>query len=261
MNFSYFDEAGDDGFPLFSSPLFVLTGIYFDEQHWKQIYQEWGGFRREIKNSFRIPQKTEFHTRDFLLNKNPYTDFHISDSERLEVVDLFLKKMSGLQLHCINVAIDKTKILTKNYPVLENAMNYSIQRIENDLSMKKTNHHFLIIADEGRIGKMTQIARKIQKINYIPSKFTSQSYRKEISLLLEDPLPKNSAQSYFIQMGDMIATVVYMYLYHFAWNNELPNRLSRIIDKARIGSWMETLIPILNQKASSNPYGIVIYPK
>ena len=40
MYVSYFDESGDDGYPLYSSELFVLTSIYFDSDFWQENYRK-----------------------------------------------------------------------------------------------------------------------------------------------------------------------------------------------------------------------------
>ncbi len=40
MFISYFDEIGDDGYPKYSSELFVLTSIYMYFLYWKSNYQE-----------------------------------------------------------------------------------------------------------------------------------------------------------------------------------------------------------------------------
>jgi len=97
------------------------------------------------------------------------------------------------------------------YHVLKNALTYSIQRIENDLDKSFGSERFMIISDEGRISKMRDTARMLQRINYIPSQFNCTSYRKEIKTLIEDPLPKNSKESYFIQLADLMAFVVSLY--------------------------------------------------
>jgi hypothetical protein len=261
MYFSYFDESGDDGFPNYSSPIFVLTAVYLPEKKWKETYANWVNFRMEMKSGYQIPQKMEMHTRDFLLNKSPYNNFNYSDEKRIEIIEKYLNRISKLEIKVINVAIAKTKILAKNYPILENSMNYSIQRIENDLQKNHSNQNFIMISDEGRVGKMVRIARKIQRFNYIPSKYDGQPYRKEISLLLEDPLPKNSAQSYFIQIADMIASIIYWYVTSSILKDNLPTRLSRMVNGSTILSWMEIVKPVLNLQASANSYGIVIYPK
>lgn len=119
----------------------------------------------------------------------------------------------------------------------------------------------MIITDEGRVGKMRKTARKIQRINIIPSKFVG-SYRKEIKLLIEDPLPKKSQESYFIQISDFVAYMVYLYSIKKFINKDWAKRLKSFLGFSDVKKILDNLKPSLNLKASlANEYGIVCYPK
>lgn len=182
---------------------------------------------------------------------------------RKEILGLYFKLMSILDLRIINVVIDKRNVLKSNYNVLENALTYSIQRIENDMNRTSPRTKFIIITDEGRVFKMTSVSRKIQRINYIPSKYNQSSYRKEISNLIEDPLPKSSDQSFFIQFADCLAYIVNLYaLRNLAKDQtEWPKRVRKVLDYGDEAKLLETIKNIINLKASAkNEFGIVYYP-
>ena len=116
----------------------------------------------------------------------------------------------------------------------------------------------MIITDEGRVSSMQSTTRKIQKINYIPSRYNNNSYRQEIQLLIEDPLPKNSRDSHFIQIADFISFFVYLKL---IGQNNWHNRLSWLTE-TQLDYLVSKLKPIFNLEASKNsPLGFVIYPK
>jgi hypothetical protein len=260
MYLAYFDESGDDGYPKYSSELFVLTSSYLHHQKWQEIYNSIREFRKQLKQDFGIPIKLEFKAREFILNKNPYRNLNISDDNRKKILGIMADFLGSIDIKFINVVINKKKIPGQEYPVLENAVKFNIQRIENDLTIDPLNK-FLIITDEGRVGKMRHTTRKIQRINIIPSKFIGR-YRKEIKLLIEDPLPKKSQESYFIQMCDFIAFMVYLYgIKKFSAGN-WSKRLSTILNEAELIEIINKVKPALNLKATtSNEYGIVCYPK
>jgi hypothetical protein len=264
MQIAYYDEAGDDGFPKYSSPLFVLTCLYIHHLNWKAALGEIKRFRRDLANRLPFPAKVEVHTRHFLLNKNPYRQFNITDTQRIEIIDLLCDLVGSLEARVVNVAIVKPRILRSDYQVLDTALTYSVQRIENDLKPTvNPTERFLIITDPGRVGKMRKTTRRVQKINYIPSKFGPTSYRNEIKSLIEDPLPKDSSESHFIQLADMISYVVYLHLGATTHAAPFPpSRLPRAVDTDKLIDWLERLKPSLNlQASSSDPYGIVIYPR
>jgi len=263
MHLAYYDESGDDGYPKYSSPLFSLSALYIHYLNWKETYEAIREFRMNLKTTFGIPLKMEFHAKHFILNKNPYRELNLSNQSRLQITDLFCDLIANLNIKIINVVIVKPRIVKPNYDVLDTAFKYSVQRIENDLDYSRDpKSKFLIITDPGRVGKMRKIARKIQKINYIPSKFSPETYRREIKALIEDPLEKDSKESYFIQLVDLVSYIVYLYSINKTGVCRHPARLLNILNSAKIIDWMNKLKPSLNLSASSyDTYGIVFHPQ
>lgn len=262
MHIAYFDESGDDGYPAFSSPIFVLTSVYLHYLEWQDIYKRLQDFRRSLSSKYRLPVKFEMHTQHFLRNKYPFRSLHLSDATRIDIMNKFCDLIANLDLKFINIAIVKPRIRSKNYKVLDTALKYLVQRIENDLS-PDTNKEakFLIITDPGRVGKMRATTRRMQKINYIPSKFGS-PYRKEISTLIEDPMQKESDQSYFIQIADLVTTIVYLYVVCSTGIGAIPSRMRKVVNRDLIFMWLEKIKPSLNLAAGGDdPYGVVFHPK
>lgn len=170
MHICYYDESGDDGFPQYSSPLFALTALYLDHMHWKPVHEEIVGFRRSLKRDYGLPVKTELHTKQFLLDKSPYREFGFAPEVKKEIITRFCEFIGSLNIRFVNIVINKTIIRYPGYDVLNTSLKYSVQRIENDLDPAgNPDARFLIITDEGRVGKMRKTTRAIQRINYIPS--------------------------------------------------------------------------------------------
>jgi hypothetical protein len=262
MRIAYYDEAGDDGVPG-SSPVFVLGGMYMHYLHWQGNYERVQAFRKHLRSRYGFPVKVEIHSKELLLNKNPYRPFGISDDDRVSIIGECCDLIASLDARVLNVAIVKAHVKSSDYPVLDKAVTYSVQRIENDLRVKfQPNERFLIITDNGRVGKMSATTRRIQRINFIPSKFAQGSYRQEIRTLIEDPLPKDSKESHFIQLVDVVSNIVYLYVIATQGVGSFPNRMPKTVDIDKVKEWMGRLLPVLNTKASSSdPYGVVIYPK
>lgn len=169
--------------------------------------------------------------------------------------------ISKLDISIINVMIDKRKIKRNDYKVLENALTYNIQRIENDSAGK---WNYLIITDKGRLSPMRKTARRIRAYNPIHSKYSQQIKNQPIHSLIEDILEKDSTESHFIQVCDFISYFTHLYQKCCVEKNELPNRIANCIDKKFIGSVMKTLK--VNGKINLNAnkdsaYGIIKYPK
>ncbi|MBC8204493.1 DUF3800 domain-containing protein [bacterium] len=254
------DETGDDGYPKYSSNFFVLTSIYFDHQYWKDNYKKLHDFRKQLKATYGFPVKMEFHTKDFLWNKKPYCQFSkYSKENRCLILADYVNCLCSLQLQVINTVIDKTKIVKTSFDILSAALSFNIQRLENDIVSKDLNNKYLVITDEGRVGKMRKIVRKMQVMNYIPSQFGGTRGNIPIQGIIEDPLPKDSKESLFIQSADLISYLIFLYV-----NPVWSNRIQAVITRNQVDYLLRLLKNngILNLKASADSqYGIVLYPK
>lgn len=260
-NLVYFDETGDDGLIKTSSETFILTSIYMKSEDWQSNYNQMKFLRKQLKDKYGFHIKEEMHTKHFLTDKDPYRKYGWSKEEKIEILKEFTLAIAKLDLSCINVIIDKNKVKKQDYAILENALKYNIQRIDND---SNGEWNYIIITDKGRISPMRKTARAIRTYNPIQSKYSHTFKNQPISGLIEDIMEKDSKESYFIQICDFISYFVHLYYKCCVKKNELPNRVANLIDKKFIGSVMATLKKsnTLNLNANkANSYGLVIYPK
>lgn len=258
---AYFDETGDDGVTTASSEAFVLTSLYMSSESWQHNFDKIRACRRELKDKYGFHISEELHTKHLLSDKDPYRKYGWTVEQKREIIVAITKCISSLDAKAINVIIDKTRFHDQNYHVLENALKYNIQRIENDSNGK---WNYIIITDKGRLPPMRSTARAIRAYNPIQSKYSSEYTNQPIQYLIEDILEKDSEESYFIQICDFISYNVHLYYKTLGKKEALPNRVGRIIDKEFVGRVLATFKEggILNLKANqSNNYGLVIYPK
>lgn len=262
MHLAYYDESGDDGYPACSSPIFVLTTCYLHYRNWQEALDLCARFRKYLKEAYDLPVKFELHTRPLLLNKRPYRALALTTEQRVGIISDACRLIAHLPLRIINIAIIKQNIAGEEYDVLDRAFTYSIQRIENDLDpVRNPDSRFLVITDPGRLGIMRKTARRVRKFNYIPSKNGS-AYRQEIRTLIEDPLPKDSKESHFIQICDLVSYIVYLYGLSTRLKRSFSNRMPPEVGDDQVRGWLETLLPSLNtQAAADDPFGIRFSPK
>lgn len=258
---AYFDETGDDGVTTASSDHFILTSLYMPAESWQQNFNLMRALRKELRDRFGFHVTEEMHTKHFLTDKNPYRNYHWSKAEKQEIIKAFTLTIAEMDLHIVNVIIDKTRFKDAKYQVLENALKYNIQRIEND---SHGEWNYLIITDEGRIAPMRKTARVIRAYNPIQSKYSYGFVNQPITNMIEDIMEKNSSESYFIQLCDFVSFFTHLYFKLEYRNENLPKRIANVIDENFVKRVMITLKQSgrINLKANeSNPYGLVIYPK
>jgi len=256
----YCDETGDDGHNTSSSNAFILTTIHMSVDSWQNNYNDIKQFRKDLKEEFGFHSGQEMHTKFFLTDKGIYRTYNWSDVERRTILEKFTLMISQLDLSIVNVIIDKTAIKKSDYPVLENALKYNIQRIDNTSG---DDWKYIIITDSGRIAPMRKTARAIRVYNPIQSQFYSGYINRPVKNLIEDILDKDSKESYFIQICDFVSYFVHLYFKTQYKKENLPNRVGRLIDDKFVCRVMATLDKgnKFNTKASKSKYGLVIYPK
>ena len=181
-NIVYFDETGDDGLIKTSSETFILTSIYMTSENWQKNFNHMKFVRKQLKDKYGFHVKEEMHTKCFLTDKDPYRKYCWSKDEKIEILKAFTLAIADLDLTCISVIIDKNKIKKQDYKILENALKYNIQRIDNDSNGK---WNYLIITDKGRIAPMRKTARAIRAFNPIQSKYSYGFSNQPIANLLE----------------------------------------------------------------------------
>lgn len=259
---AYFDETGDDGLVNYSSQDFVLTSICTKADNWHKNYNAVKNCRGLLKEKFGFHSTIEMHTKNFLTDKTPYRDFGWTQEQKLEIISIFTDCIAEqMDISSVNVVIDKTKIIDPDYNILEHALVYNIQQIENS-SENKWN--YLIITDKGRIAPMRRTARNLCMNNLLPWCFSDGISNKPIKGLIEDILEKDSSESFFIQVSDFISYFTHLYFKCVLNKNPLPSRVQNIIDTNFIIFVMEKLKNCgkLNLQASKeNEYGLAIYPK
>lgn len=186
--------------------------------------------------------------------------------DKREIIRLYFRLMATLPIFVTNVVIDKQNVKSAHYQVLKEAFGYNLVRIHNTLQNYAANlsgdKRFLVITDEGRVGKMRRIARKMEKDNEIPSRFHHGNYQYPIDTIVEDVISKDSRQSQFIQVADLVGYFISLHVKtivepRIPWNS----RMSKILKPGDEVEFLELGKGALNLRASPLPYGIVYYPK
>lgn len=257
----YYDETGDDGIVNSPTNLFVLTNFYIPTSEWQHDFDLIRFFRKKMKEEYGLHAAQEMHTKNFIRNKNPYHKQGWSDETRKQILSHFVSIVPNLSGVSISTVIDKRKITTTDYKVLDTALRYSIQRIENDSA---GDWNYIIVTDQGRTVPMRKTARAIRVYNPIQSQFDISYMNKPIKFMVEDIFEKDSAESYFIQICDLISYFVYAYQLYVVNGAPINKRVQKVIDKDYIKRVMDFWKKnnVFNLKANpSNEYGLVVYPR
>lgn len=252
MYLIYVDESGDTGLPPSSpTPYFTLSGSVVHELRWHATLDAIIQFRRRLRAAYGLKLREEIHAQHFM--RAPGQAVRIAKSLRLRLLRDVLDFQATLpDVSVVNVLVDKRQ-KPPRYDVFENAWRALIQRFHNTLS----HHNFpgpqnpdergIVVTDETDQKRLMGLARRMRRYNPVPSTINTGYRQIPIDSMVEDPVHRDSAHSYFIQLSDVNA--------YFLVQKHVPNGYIR-----RKGgtNYFDRLAPVLCTVASTtDPQGVV----
>jgi hypothetical protein len=194
MYIFYIDDSRDQGHTAFAA-----LGIPMKQ--WKPTFYRIVQFRSDLRREKGIFTNVEFHATDFLGGRGRIGTRTVRRDERSEIFKQTLElvaQIPGAKLLC---ACDSSK---REYRLFERLLN----RIST--CMRKAGGTAIVVCDEGKEIAYTRLARRLGKINHIPSRFGcwpdgSSTQNIPTDHIIEDLVFKSSTDSHFVQMADFCA--------------------------------------------------------
>ena len=217
MYLMYVDESGDPGILGSPTRYFILSGIVIHELLWKDSLNQLLDFRRRMKSTYGLKVREEIHASVFI-SRTPPTLKSITRDKRLAIIRAFTSETASINgLNIISVVVDKST-KSKGYDVFSMAWTALIQRFENTMLSRNftgpvnPDERGLIFPDSTEIRKLRSLLRRLRHYNPIPSRAGGSFRNEPIKLVIEDPSQRNSNDSYFIQVADLSAFLLYQYM-------------------------------------------------
>lgn len=217
MYLMYVDESGDCGLPSdnSASSLFCLSGIVVHELRWKATMDGLVAFRRWLYRTYKVNIEDELHAAD-LINKPsrlPASLQRLKKHERLAIVRHFADAIAGLSdVNVINVVVNKrTTHITSKDEVFRRAWYAMFQRFENTIAHhnfpgpRNTDDQGIVFPDNTDGEKLKRYLRAMRVSNHLKISGKSGSFyyeNKPIRIIIEDPMLRDSRESYFVQIAD-----------------------------------------------------------
>ncbi len=260
MYLVYADESGDAGLGQGGTPFFVISGLIVHESHWNEVFQWFMDLRRNLSRRYHIRQRTAFHAVDIV---NGHGDYHhtrsgLTPPQRFQFYREILEFLAQLtiEIRVLNVFIRKDAVTDSNLNVFEWGWQLFIQRFHNYLAhgghLSRDNEFGLLFTDRTRDDHLRRLMRRMRAFNQVPSQFAGMPARRVlVTRVLDDPIPRASPHSYYVQMADLIA---------FALARRDYPRAA--LQRFGFETYFDILTPVLLTEATQyDPQGIVYYPR
>lgn len=244
MYLMYIDESGDTGTNNSPTQYFVLSAIVIHEEKWLEVLDDLILFRKYLKQRFGLGMNEEIHAADWL-NKDPKLKANIVKNDRLDILKKCLNWLNQRNdISIYSVRCDKHANQSKD--IFEYTWKVFIQRFENTLSHKNfpggnATDKGVLIPDDTHGQKLTALLRQMRRFNPVPNMRGYGGGMRNIRLraVIEDPIMRDSSESYFHQMSDIVA--------FFARMSYEPNRYVR---KKGAKTFYNFLGNVVNQKVT-----------
>jgi hypothetical protein len=251
MYLTYVDESGDAG--VAGSQTYTLGAVMVRAAMWPDVFDRLIDYRRFVRRQFGVPVRAELKANYLLRNGGPLRPLKLSERARFAIYRGHLRLQAKLDLTAFGVVIDKAATAAKRPGVdpRDIAWEYLLQRLERFTT--KNDTQTLMIHDEGDALRVRGLARKARRAGTAGSAFGTGYLRVPAVRVLDDPVPRNSAQSYFLQMADLNAYAAFRYL------NPPPPKPVNIVPQS-MWDELDTARLLAVSALRGGPPGIVAYP-
>lgn len=252
MLLAYVDESGDAGYA--GSQTYTLACVLMDADAWPSAFDGFIAFRRFLRERFGIRVRAEIKANHLVRGNGAVTG--LGEGQRSVVFRQHMRLATKINVTVFAVVIEKGKINKRTLNPRDLAWEFLLQRLER--TSTKSDEPVLLMHDEGDGLAIRKLARKARRAGRAGSAFGSGTLRTPFQLLIDDPVSRNSGQSYFVQLADLAAYAAFRRLH------PPPAKRSSVCPQ---GMWDElgaaTYVPA-NQLAASlvpeAPSGIVVWP-
>jgi hypothetical protein len=245
MFVAYVDESGDPGPG--GSQTYALGCVMVEHDAWLNAFDRVISFRRHLRRLFGLPVRAEIKANYLIRGSGPFLALGLSESARYAIYRQCMRLHPKIGFATFAVVVHKDR-LAERQPgrgVDEVAWEWLLQRLERRAFYAST--HALLVHDEGDQSHVQGWARKARRA--MTAGGWQGPLRVPFTQLIDDPVPRNSRQSYFLQLADLCAYAAFRRL------NPPPPRKAPIVPEGMWDELGEARYSIVTRHAT--PLGIV----
>lgn len=212
MHIAYVDESGDDGSKPRSSTTYALGCVVIESSQWASTFDEMIGFRRHVAQAYGVPVRAEIKANYLLRNGGQLRQRPLSERARFKLYRAHMRIQDKLGMKAFAVVIDKAQAaarIEQRRASSDIAWEYLLQRLERSFRSSEV----LLVHDEGDPLTIRKRARKARRAGTAGSAFGTGLLRMPFRNLLDDPVSRDSRQSYFLQLADLDAYAAFRCLH------------------------------------------------
>lgn len=205
VKIAYIDESGDTGdvAKAGSSSCFALGCVVIDSATWPEAFDGLLEFRRRIRDDFGPLMRLELKANHLIRNGGGLRRFNLSPGQRRLIFNYHLNQVARIGASAFAVVVDKESAGVSGPACLEMAWETLLQRLQRTYGSEEAG--IMVIHDNGENAAVTRILRRARRHMTAGKAFGTGSVTVPMRRLIEDPSPRLSHESYFLQLADLVA--------------------------------------------------------
>jgi hypothetical protein len=209
---AYVDESGDDGVKRGSSLTYALGCVVVESPAWASTFDGFIMFRRYVAANFGVPVRSEIKANYLIRNAGPLRNRPLSERARFKLYRAHMRVQDTLGMKAFAVVINKGDAQNRlggRRVGSEVAWDFLLQRLERSFRTSEV----LVVHDEGDPVTIRKRVRKARRAGTAGSAFGTGMLNVPFRNLLDDPVSRDSRQSYFLQLADLNAYAAFRRVY------------------------------------------------
>jgi hypothetical protein len=171
------------------------------------LFEQIIAFRRELRDSFGLYMRTEVKGSELAKGAGPWTALNLSDRQRKYIYARFMRLQADSRaLKTFAVVVDKSKCADAE-EVRAAAWRHALERIRTLAATNQTTA--MLFPDSGQYVWLRRLSRKMRRHAPVGSVRGGTLDRPLLKVLIDDPVERDSQQSYMIQLADLNAYAAY----------------------------------------------------
>jgi|SRR5690625_4722869 len=196
--FAYIDDSGDPGMNGKGSKTFGLGCVLIPLDHWTKRLDYVHAMRKEVNATYRVKLRDEVKGEWLAGVKKHFRELRLGDGQLRDIYRRHLQTLPVVSSGAFAVVVRKELIQRADADVEDIAWQYLMQRLR--LRTMETGAPIVIIHDQS--SSNAEIRKKVRRARRF---LWANGRAVTADLVVEDPVPRQSDQTYFIQLADLVA--------------------------------------------------------
>jgi hypothetical protein len=209
MYLCYLDESGDPGVvPGSPTPTYTVACVFVHASQWVPLFEDLLRFRRYLRQNFDLRMRQEVKANELVKGSGPWASLPYGDRVRKRIYRSFMRFQGKVgTVKTFAVVIDKSRCQTAD-EVRATAWRHALERVERFAT--NNNDTVMLFPDSGNYDRFRKLSREMRRFSHVGAMIGGGTLSRPLArVLIDDPVERDSSQSYLVQLADLNAYAAY----------------------------------------------------